>query len=102
MTSKILSFEELLKKTKELKKQGLTVVQSHGVYDIIHPGIVQHLQLAKERGDVLIVTIIKDKHVRLGPGRPLFNERLRLENVVALRPVDYVALVDEDIPFECV
>jgi rfaE bifunctional protein kinase chain/domain len=102
MTSKVLVFEELLKKTRELKKQGLTVVQSHGVYDIIHPGIVQHLKLAKEQGDVLVVTIIKDKHVRLGPGRPLFNEELRLENVAALWPVDYLALVDENVPFECV
>jgi rfaE bifunctional protein kinase chain/domain len=102
MTSKVLSFDELLKKTEELKKQGKTVVQSHGVYDIIHPGIVRHLKLAKEQGDVLIVTIIKDKDVRLGPGRPLFNEQLRLENVISLQPVDYVSLVDEEAPFASV
>jgi rfaE bifunctional protein kinase chain/domain len=102
MASKVLSFEALLKKTKELKQQGKTIVQSHGVYDIIHPGIVQHLKLAKEQGDVLVVTIIKDKDVRLGPGRPLFNEQLRLENVLALQPVDYVALVDEDTPYASV
>ena len=102
MQGKILDFNDLLRKVKELKKQGKTIVQSHGVYDIIHPGIVQHLNLAKERGDVLIVTVIKDKHVRLGPGRPLFNEQLRLENVISLQPVDYVSLVDEEAPFECV
>lgn len=102
MKEKILDFDDLIIKVKELKKQGKKVVQSHGVYDIIHPGIIQHLNLAKEQGDVLIVTIIKDKHVHLGPGRPLFNEKLRLENVVALQPVDYVALVDENVPFECV
>lgn len=102
MESKILSFNELVEKVKQLKKQGKTIVQSHGVYDLIHPGIVQHLRLAKKQGDVLIVTIIKDKNVRLGPGRPLFNEDLRLENVIALQPVDYVALVDEETPFECI
>jgi rfaE bifunctional protein kinase chain/domain len=102
MGNKILSFEELIKKAKELKKQGKKIVQSHGVYDIIHPGIVQHLKLAKQQGDVLMVTIIRDKDVRLGPGRPLFNETLRLENVAALLPVDYLALVDETIPYDCV
>ncbi|MBM3256675.1 MAG: hypothetical protein FJZ04_04395, partial [Candidatus Moranbacteria bacterium] len=102
MENKILSFDDLVNKTKELKKQGKTIVQSHGVYDIIHPGIVQHLRLAKEQGDVLIVTVIKDKDVRLGPGRPLFNETLRIENVGALQPVDYVSLVDEGVPFESV
>ncbi len=99
---KVLSFDELKKKVAQLKRQGKTVVQSHGVYDLIHPGIVQHLRLAKEQGDVLVVTIIRDKDVRLGPGRPLFSEKLRIENVVALQPVDYVALVEEKAPFECV
>lgn len=102
MASKVLSFEELMKKVEKLKRQGKKVVQSHGVYDIIHPGIVQHLKRAKEQGDVLIVTIIKDKDVRLGPGRPLFNEQLRLENVISLQEVDYVSLVDEESPFACV
>lgn len=102
MENKTLEFNDLIKKVKELKRAGKKIVQSHGVYDIIHPGIVQHLQRAKEQGDVLIVTIIKDRHVRLGPGRPLFNESLRLENVVALSSVDYVALVEENTPFECV
>lgn len=102
MKEKIVSFDELIKKTKELRKQGKKIVQSHGVYDIIHPGIIQHLNLAKKQGDVLIVTVIRDKHVRLGPGRPLFNEQLRLDNVTALAPVDFVSLVDENVPFECI
>ncbi|MFA6549213.1 MAG: cytidyltransferase, partial [Candidatus Margulisiibacteriota bacterium] len=102
MNEKILVLEELIQKTKELRKQGKKIVQSHGVYDIIHPGIIQHLTLAKKQGDILVVTVIKDKHVRLGPGRPLFNEQLRLDNVTSLAPVDYVALVDENTPFECV
>ncbi|MFA5876177.1 MAG: PfkB family carbohydrate kinase [Candidatus Margulisiibacteriota bacterium] len=102
MQSKILSLEALIEKISELKKQGKTIVQSHGVYDVIHPGIVQHLKLAKEQGDVLVVTVIRDQFVRLGPGRPIFNELLRLQNVVALQSVDYVALVDEKVPFACV
>lgn len=99
---KILSLVELGKMVENLQKQGKTVVQSHGVFDIIHPGIIQHLSEAAALGDVLVVTIIKDKDVRRGPGRPVFPERLRAENVAALELVDYACVVDDDIPFECV
>jgi rfaE bifunctional protein kinase chain/domain len=100
--NKILSLDELVKVVGNLQKQGKTVVQSHGVFDIIHPGIIQHLDDAAALGDVLVVTIIKDKDVRRGPGRPVFPERLRAENVAALALVDYVCVVDDDIPFACV
>ena len=99
---KILSLVELGKVVENLQKQGKTVVQSHGVFDIIHPGIIQHLSEAAALGDVLVVTIIKDKDVRRGPGRPVFPERLRAENVAALELVDYACVVDDVTPFECV
>lgn len=51
---------------------------------------------------MLVVTVIKDKDVRRGPGRPVFSEQLRVENVASLEQVDYVSLVDDGIPFECV
>ncbi len=99
---KILSIVELGNVVANLQRQGKTVVQSHGVFDIIHPGIIQHLSEAAALGDLLVVTIIKDKDVRRGPGRPVFPERLRAENVAALELVDYACVVDDDIPFECV
>lgn len=99
---KILFFNELITKVEELKKNGKTVVQSHGIFDLIHPGIIKHLNEAKDQGDVLIVTVIKDKDVRRGPGRPIFPEKLRLENVSSLEQVDYVCLVDDETPFGCV
>lgn len=99
---KILSEEELVEKVKWLKKKGKVVVQSHGIFDIIHPGVINHLNLAKERGDVLIVTVIKDKDVKKAPGRPIFPEELRAENIASLLQVDYVSVVSDEIPFECV
>ncbi|MDO9096921.1 MAG: adenylyltransferase/cytidyltransferase family protein, partial [Candidatus Methanoperedens sp.] len=99
---KVLFFNELLSKVEELKKEGKTIVQSHGIFDLIHPGIIKHLNEAKEQGDILIVTVIKDKDVRRGPGRPIFSEKLRLENVSSLDLVDYVCLVDDETPFSCV
>lgn len=99
---KILFFDDMIKKVKARQKEGSIVVQSHGVFDLIHPGIIKHLNEAKKQGDVLIVTVIKDKDVRRGPGRPIFPENLRAENVASLGQVDYVCLVDDGPPFECV
>ena len=99
---KILFLNDLILKVESLKKEGKTVVQSHGIFDLIHPGIIKHLNEAKEQGDVLVVTVIKDKDVRRGPGRPIFPEKFRLETVASLEQVDYVCLVDEEMPFDCV
>lgn len=100
--TKILSFEELVKRVRQLQEEGKTVVQSHGIFDLIHPGIINHLNDAKSQGDVLIVTIIKDKDARKMPGRPVFSGEMRLHNVASLLQVDYVSLVDDKIPFECI
>ncbi|MBU1932069.1 adenylyltransferase/cytidyltransferase family protein [Patescibacteria group bacterium] len=100
--NKILFFDDLVEKVAALRKSGKKVVQSHGIFDLIHPGIINHLTEARDQGNVLIVTVIKDKNVRRGSGRPIFPENMRAENVAALEQVDYVCLVDDDIPFECV
>ena len=99
---KILPLNELAKRLEDLKKAGKTVVQSHGVFDLIHPGIINHLEQARKQGDVLVVTVIKDKDVRRGPGRPVFPDNLRVENVASLAQVDYTCVVDDEVPFECV
>ncbi len=100
--NKILFFDDMVKMVEDLKNQGKTVVQSHGVFDIIHPGIIQHLNEAAAMGDVLVVTVIQDKDVRRGPGRPVFPDNLRVENVAALEQVDFVCVVDDEPPFACV
>lgn len=99
---KILLLEDLIKKVEALKQAGKVVVQSHGIFDLIHPGVIQHINSAKEQGDILIVTVIKDKDVHKGPGRPIFPEQLRVENAASLSQVDYVAIVDDERPFECI
>lgn len=96
------SLGKLIATVEDLKAQGKTVVQTHGVFDLIHPGIISHLEQSKARGDVLVVTIIRDKDVRRGPGRPIFNEQQRLDSVLSLSIVDYACIVDDETPFDCV
>lgn len=76
------------------RKNGLRIVQCHGVFDLLHPGHIRHFKAAKERGDKLIVSITPDRFVNKGPGRPAFPESLRLEAIAALQDVDYVVLND--------
>jgi bifunctional ADP-heptose synthase (sugar kinase/adenylyltransferase) len=96
----ILTFEEARTRSAELRAAGKTVVQSHGVFDLIHPGIVRHLEEARRQGDVLIVTVVADRALDEGPVRPIFPEQLRAENAAALSPVDFVCIVEESAPRE--
>src|SRR5262249_24797107 len=69
---------------QELRAQGKRIVQCHGVFDLMHPGHVRHFEAARAQGDVLVVTVTPDRFVNKGPGRPVFNQRLRAESVAAL------------------
>jgi len=84
----IVSIDELAK----LKRGGQTLVHCHGVFDLLHPGHVRHLEAAKREGGILVVTITPDRYVNKGPNRPVFPEQLRAEQVAALKCVDYVAI----------
>jgi rfaE bifunctional protein nucleotidyltransferase chain/domain len=89
---KVFSIDELANIVAHLKAEGRTVVQCHGVFDLLHPGHIRHLKAARDFGDVLVVTLTRDEHVNKGPGRPVFNQRLRAESLAALDSVDYVAV----------
>lgn len=88
--SKVLPLERLMAYCDDLRQRGLTLVQCHGCFDIVHPGHVRHLEFAARQGDVLLVTITADREVGKGSGRPLIPERLRAENLAALNCVDLV------------
>ena len=82
--NKILLLDDMVRKSDSLRREGRVIVQSHGVFDPIHPGMIQHLKHAKKLGDILVVTVIRDKDVHRGPGRPIFPEQFRAENVASL------------------
>ncbi len=52
------------------------------------------LEAAKKEGDVLIITLTSDKWVNKGPGRPVFNQQLRLESVASVGCVDFATIND--------
>ena len=92
MKNKIKTLNNLQKIIKSKKKLGKKIVHCHGVFDLLHVGHIKHFKEAKKLGDLVVVTITSDKYVNKGPGRPVFNERLRAEAIAALEYVDYLAI----------
>lgn len=89
---KIKSLTELEGILTQAREAGRRVVLCHGVFDLLHPGHILHFREARRQGDLLVVTVTPDKYVRKGPGRPVFNQRLRLESIAGLEGIDYTAL----------
>jgi len=88
-----VSFDKLSSLTKKLTSDGKKIVQCHGTFDLIHPGHIVHFQEAKALGDILVITVTAENYVNKGPGRPFFNDELRVLSLCNLEIVDYVCLV---------
>ncbi len=89
---KIVAPKDLHDIVRKAQAGGQVVVQCHGCFDILHPGHLRYLTWAKERGDLLIVTVSADDVVQKGHLRPYVPQDLRAENLAALEVVDYVAI----------
>jgi rfaE bifunctional protein nucleotidyltransferase chain/domain len=89
---KILTLNELSARAKECRDSGKKVVLCHGTFDLLHAGHIRYLKSARDEGDVLFVTVTADEFVNKGPGRPVFSQDLRLENLGYLSFVDFVAV----------
>jgi rfaE bifunctional protein nucleotidyltransferase chain/domain len=90
--TKLLQLEDLARRLAEHRARGQKVAQCHGVFDLLHVGHLRHFKQARARADLLVITVTPDRFVNKGPGRPVFNEDLRLETLASLEMVDYVAL----------
>lgn len=90
----ISDFDELAGVAELLRKEGKKIVLSSGVYDLIHNGHGRYLELAKSKGDVLIVGVDSDEltKIRKGPNRPLVPEDERIEMLLHTRHVDIVTM----------
>ncbi len=93
---KIVSKEKFREEIRpKIKNEGKTIALCHGVFDLVHPGHIIHLEQAKEMADVLVVSITAAQYVRKGPGRPYFSDEMRMKFLSVLECVDYVMLSEE-------
>ncbi len=86
----IVSLDAIEKMDFGGKKTGL----SHGCFDFLHAGHLEHFALCKKHCDILVVSITPDRYVRKGPGRPYYNQQQRAEMVDMIDLVDYVVCDD--------
>ena len=98
--SRVLSREKAVELVAAFREAKKTVVFTNGVFDLLHPGHVRYLDVARSLGDALILGLNADASVRRnkGPARPITPERERAEVVAALSSVDAVVIFDEDTP----
>ena len=98
---RILDLPAMVNLCAKWRAQGLKVVFTNGVFDILHRGHVAYLEVASSLGDALVVGVNDDASVRrLGKGndRPIIEEGDRAFVVAGLRSVKGVVLFSEDTP----
>lgn len=100
MSNKLLSPDQMLRERKRLRSEGLRLVFTNGVFDLLHVGHVRYLEAAQALGDALVVAINSDRTTRelKGPDRPITSEHERAELLAALRCVNYVTIFDDISP----
>ncbi len=104
MTGRVLSRPDAVAWVAARRATGETIVFTNGVFDLLHPGHVRYLSVARSLGDALIVGVNGDASVRRnkGPARPITPEPERAEMLAALSTVDAVVIFDEDTPAEII
>lgn len=80
----------------------MTRVMASGVFDILHTGHVHYLNEARMLGDELVVVVATDKTVRRRKHEPITPEKMRLELIQSLKPVDRAVLGKEGDMFKIV
>ena len=93
---KIFEKNSFIKILENLRKNKKKIILCHGVFDLVHYGHILHFKSAKQLGDALIVSITKDKYIKKGIGRPLFNEIQRLEFLSEIEVIDYLYICETD------
>ena len=104
MSASILTLEEAILLFGRDKRNGRRIVFTNGCFDLLHPGHIRSLELARALGDDLIVGLNSDASVRQlkGEGRPVIPERERAEILAALESVDAVVIFDSLTPREVI
>lgn len=97
MSAKVKSQAKLLPLLSRERARGKRIAFARGCFDLLHPGHILYLDVAKQSADLLVVWVNRDRDVRKlkGSKRPLFpaNERARM--LAALAAVDYIVFFND-------
>ena len=98
--SGVMTADQAIELTRELRRQGERIIMTNGCFDLLHSGHVQYLDVAKRLGDKLVVAVNSDDSVRQlkGETRPVNRLQDRMNVIAALSSVDIVVAFDEETP----
>jgi rfaE bifunctional protein nucleotidyltransferase chain/domain len=104
ITSKIYSWEQIIKQCAVWRFKEKKIVFTNGCFDILHLGHIEYLAKSKDFGDVLIVGLNSDASVKKikGPNRPISDEHSRAMLLASLSFIHAVVLFDQETPYELI
>ena len=91
-SKKIVPFNKLSRRILIIKKKSKSIVLCHGCFDVLHFGHAIHFNKAKKFGDILVVSITKDKYIKKGKNRPIFTHTERAYLLSQLSSIDLVII----------
>ena len=100
----LLEINNISRHTIDWQEKNTNIVFTNGCFDLLHKGHLDLLNKASTYGDILIVGLNSDSSVRKikGKERPIENEKIRSENLLKLKYVNYVIIFDSETPQELI
>ncbi|CAK7192840.1 Bifunctional protein HldE [Commensalibacter sp. Nvir] len=104
LSPELFSLNEVIEQINTWRNQNLKIGFTNGCFDILHPGHVDLLKIARDHCDRLIVALNTDKSVQLlkSAKRPINTLSNRAQIIAAVRYVDCVVSFDEETPFNLI
>lgn len=93
--TKIYNTKKLVSEIRKLKNKKLKIGLCHGLFDLMHPGHINHLNEAKRYCDILVVSTTADIFIKKNLKSPLFNQNQRAFFLSSLSMVDIVYICQE-------
>jgi len=94
---RLISQGDLMTLHEKLKEKDKKIVFTAGSWDLVHVGQLRYLELAKSKGDILVVGVSSNEAIKKvkGPNKPVLDEKIRAEMLTYLRCVDFVTILPE-------
>ncbi len=104
MQNKIFTDISAFLKTASPELEEKKIVFTNGCFDILHPGHLQYLEAARNKGDILIVGLNSDASVKRlkGENRPINPIAYRTQMLAGLASTNYVIVFEEDTPLQLI
>ena len=92
--------QEIAGVSERLHADGNTIVFTHGVFDLLHPDLIDQFRKAAKLGTHLVVALYSDEMVGkiYGEKRSLIPLQDRVEVLAAMEMISYVTWFHEETP----